>query len=90
MSAPTRTIWVSMISTASFNDDGSLVSVQAFLFDTSDQKYVEDKLNETNQRMRLLLEASELGTWDWNLKANVNQVNKRWCEIIGIDYEYPR
>ena len=26
--------------------------------------------------------------WDWNLKANVNQVNKRWCEIIGIDYEY--
>ncbi len=88
VSAPTRTIWVSMISTASFNDDGSLVSVQAFLFDTSDQKYVEDKLNETNQRMRLLLEASELGTWDWNLKANVNQVNKRWCEIVGIDYEY--
>ena len=88
MSVPTRTIWVSMISTASFNDNGSLFSVQAFLFDTSDQKYVEDKLNETNQRMRLLLEASELGTWDWNLKADVNQVNRRWCEIVGIDYEY--
>ena len=44
---PTRTIWVSMISTANFREDGMLYSVQAFLFDTSDQKYVEDKLNKT-------------------------------------------
>ena len=88
IATPTRTIWVSMISTASFREDGMLSSVQAFLFDTSDQKYVEDKLNKTNQRMRLLLEASELGTWDWNLAADVNQVNKRWCDIVGLEYEY--
>ncbi|WP_334019501.1 sensor domain-containing diguanylate cyclase [Alteromonas sp. S015] len=88
IATPTRTIWVSMISTASFREDGMLYSVQAFLFDTSDQKYVEDKLNKTNQRMRLLLEASELGTWDWNLAADVNQVNKRWCDIVGLEYEY--
>lgn len=88
ISTPTRTIWVSMISTANFKDDGVLFSVQAFLFDTSDQKYVEDKLNKTNMRMRLLLEASELGTWDWNLQADVNQVNKRWCDIVGLEYEY--
>ena len=86
--SPTRTIWVSMISTASFREDGTLLSVQAFLFDTSDQKFVEDKLNKTNSRMRLLLEASELGTWDWNLQADVNQVNKRWCDIVGLEYEY--
>jgi diguanylate cyclase (GGDEF)-like protein/PAS domain S-box-containing protein len=88
ISTPTRTIWVSMISTANFREDGMLYSVQAFLFDTSDQKYVEDKLNKTNQRMRLLLEASELGTWDWNLVADINQVNKRWCDIVGLEYEY--
>ncbi|CAB9495950.1 Diguanylate cyclase [Alteromonas macleodii] len=88
IATPTRTIWVSMISTASFREDGMLYSVQAFLFDTSDQKYVEDKLHKTNQRMRLLLEASELGTWDWNLAADVNQVNKRWCDIVGLEYEY--
>ena len=88
IATPTRTIWVSMISTASFREGGMLYSVQAFLFDTSDQKYVEDKLNKTNQRMRLLLEASELGTWDWNLAADVNQVNKRWCDIVGLEYEY--
>ena len=87
INAPTRTIWVSMISTANFDEDGTLATVQAFLFDTSDQKYIEDKLHDTNQRMRLLLEASELGTWDWNIKADVNQVNKRWCEIVGVDYE---
>jgi len=88
ITTPSRTIWVSMISTANFREDGALYSVQAFLFDTSDQKYVEDKLNKTNQRMRLLLEASELGTWDWNLAADINQVNKRWCDIVGIEYEY--
>lgn len=88
IATPTRTIWVSMISTASFREDGMLYSVQAFLFDTSDQKYVEDKLHKTNQRMRLLLEASELGTWDWNLAADVNQVNKRWCDIVGLEYEH--
>lgn len=88
ITTPSRTIWVSMISTANFREDGALYSVQAFLFDTSDQKYVEDKLNKTNQRMRLLLEASELGTWDWNLAADINQVNKQWCDIVGIEYEY--
>ncbi|MEW9799102.1 diguanylate cyclase [Alteromonas sp. CYL-A6] len=87
MTTASRHIWLSMLSTATFNANGDLRTIQAFLFDTSDQKYIEDRLNETNQRMRLLLEASELGTWDWNMLADVNQVNSRWGEMLGLSIE---
>ena len=84
---PSRTLWLRMISTGSFDEAGKLTSVQAFITDNTSQKYTEDKLSRTNQQMRLLLEASELGTWDWNLVADVNKVNKRWCTMLGLEYE---
>ncbi|WP_051275283.1 diguanylate cyclase [Aestuariibacter salexigens] len=82
-----KNVWLSMLSNATFNSRGNVINIQAFLFDTSEQKYIEDRLNETNQRMRLLLEASELGTWDWNITADVNQVNRKWCDMLGLSIE---
>ncbi|MDP4487154.1 MULTISPECIES: sensor domain-containing diguanylate cyclase [Pseudoalteromonas] len=88
MALDSKQIWIRMITVAHFNHDGRMTSIQAFITENTAQKYTEDKLNETNRQMRLLLEASELGTWDWNIPADINKVNKKWCDMLGIEFEY--
>ena len=44
-------------------------------------------LKELNENMSLILQASDLGTWDWNLETNYVSFDKRWCEIIGYTVE---
>ncbi len=82
-----KTYWVKLISKAFFNTDGTLDAIHAMLVDHTTNRYVEQKLTQTNQQMRLLLDASGLGTWDWYLPSDKSKVNRRWCDMIGIDYE---
>ena len=42
-----------------------------------------DTLNELNENLSLILQASDLGVWDWNLETNQVNYDKRWCEILG-------
>jgi PAS domain S-box-containing protein len=42
-----------------------------------------DTLNELNANLSLVVQASELGVWDWNLETNQVIYDKRWCEILG-------
>jgi PAS domain S-box-containing protein len=44
-------------------------------------------LKELNENLSLILQASDLGTWDWNLETNYVSFDKRWCEIIGYKVE---
>lgn len=82
-----RLFWVKLISRAFFTKDGRLDAIHAMLIDHTANRYTESKLTETNQQMRLLLDASGLGTWDWNIQSDVSKVNRRWCEMLGLDYE---
>ncbi len=42
-----------------------------------------DVLKELNANLSLVLQASDLGVWDWNLKTNQVIYDRRWCEILG-------
>ncbi len=42
-----------------------------------------DTLNELNANLSLVLQASDLGVWDWNLETNQVIYDTRWCEILG-------
>ncbi|MBJ7549901.1 diguanylate cyclase [Marinomonas ostreistagni] len=83
-----NSIWVRLLSKAFFDQTGRLQTIHAIATDHTEQQHFEKRLNDTNRQMRLLLEASELGTWDYRLDTDHTQVNKRWCDIIGVDYEF--
>lgn len=85
---PHRKIWVRLLSKAFYSDTGKLHSIQAIATDNTEHRYIEHRLNEANKQMRLLLEASELGTWDYDVLTDTTKVNHRWCDIIGVDYEF--
>ena len=45
------------------------------------------QLEETSNRLELVIEGARLGTWDWNIKTGDVVFNDRWAEIIGYTLE---
>ena len=50
---------------------------------TIEHKHSEDDLQEGEERLRFVLEGSELGFWDWQIKQNVVDRNAIWSEMLG-------
>ncbi len=38
------------------------------------------------ERLDLALEGADLGIWDWDLRDNSVQFDRRWCEMLGLDH----
>lgn len=38
-------------------------------------------------RLDLAMEGASLGIWDWDLRDNSVQFDRRWCEMLGLDHE---
>jgi PAS domain S-box-containing protein len=65
------------------------VSIGLFL-DITDRKKTEielikakEKAEESEERLKLVLEGSKLGYWDWNIETGDVQRNYRWAEMLG-------
>ncbi len=54
--------------------------------DISDRKKMEDALRDSEQRLHFVLEGSQLGFWDWNLKTGEVKRNARWAEMLGYSF----
>jgi PAS domain S-box-containing protein len=55
--------------------------------DTTERKRMEQKLRESEERLALVLEASELGYWDCDLSTNRVIRNERWASMLGYTIE---
>ncbi len=41
---------------------------------------------ELLDRLDLALEGAGLGIWDWDLRDDAVQFDRRWCEMLGLDH----
>lgn len=48
------------------------------------RKKAEEALRDSEQRLRLALEGSQDGMWDWNAVTGENRVDERWCSMLGF------
>ncbi|MCW5624636.1 MAG: PAS domain-containing protein [Burkholderiales bacterium] len=53
--------------------------------DISEQVRLRESLREREESARLVLEAADLGTWDWNPQTGALAVNARWFTMAGYD-----
>lgn len=55
--------------------------------DITEQHRTSIELNKNRKRLSQVLEASNLGTWEWNILTGEAVHNKRWAEMLGYKLE---
>jgi diguanylate cyclase (GGDEF)-like protein/PAS domain S-box-containing protein len=60
-----------------------LKKAQNSLIEVDEYRKSEAALHESEQRLQLVLKASQLGFWDWDIKNNIVTRNERWAEMLG-------
>ena len=43
-------------------------------------------LEQLAARLELAMDGASLGIWDWDLRDNSVQFDRRWCEMLGLDH----
>jgi len=66
-----------------FDADGKVVQVVGFGHDLTEIKKTGAALQESEERLRLVLEAAEIGTWDLDVASGKTTLNERYMEMLG-------
>ena len=66
-------------------DDVAIGAVVVTHHDVTERKAVEGALRESQERLRVALEATGLGPWDWDLRTNVVEFSLEWKRQLGYE-----
>ena len=64
-------------------DNGKISGVIVAVIEVTEKVEARKRIEENEQRLNIVVGASELGTWELNLKTNESTYSKRYLEIIG-------
>lgn len=67
-------------------DSGEVGSVIGVARDVSDSRKSEDALRQSEERLNMALQATNLGMWDWNLETNEVYYSPIWMSMLGYNY----
>jgi PAS domain S-box-containing protein len=79
-------LWVRVIGHAEVRD-GKTTRLYGVFQDVDERKQAERKLREQEQRLNLAVNAAQLALWDYDLARHSGFVNRRWTQMLGLDYE---
>ena len=82
-----RHVWVSDTTIIKMDTDDGVPLLFGYLIDITERKELEIKLETERNRLQLLLDATRLGTWEWNPQSNLTSFNDRWAQIFGWSRE---
>jgi PAS domain S-box-containing protein len=64
--------------------DGALRGFVKVIRDDSDRKSAEDRLRESEERLRLAAESTGLGAWEYDADSGVLRLSPRAAELFGL------
>ena len=59
------------------------------IIESRQHKLTEKAVQESEEKLRLVLNATQDGLWDWDIKTDKEYFSPRWCEIIGYTFDDP-
>ncbi|HBB35327.1 MAG TPA: hybrid sensor histidine kinase/response regulator [Cyanobacteria bacterium UBA8803] len=77
-------IWAIDAAAPWFGEDGHYKGYVGSVIDISDRKQIEVALQQNEDRLRLAIEAAQLGTWDWNLSTNELLLDEVGKTMFGL------
>jgi PAS domain S-box-containing protein len=69
------------------NDQGMLTGIHGVARDITERKAAEKALHESEQRMRLVLEGTEQGFWEFDLLSKRVNYSDNWHKILGYSHD---
>lgn len=81
-----REYWISWTHTAFLTDNG-IQSVVSYGKDITKNKVALLELEKERIRLDQIIQATQLATWEWDLKTNEVRINQRWAHIPGYTVE---
>lgn len=84
---PEKELWVMGDAHPQLLADGSVLW-HGFLTDITEQKRSEEKLLTAEQQIRLVMQASNLGLYDFNVQTGEGKYSAEYAKMLGLDQSY--
>jgi len=75
-------IWIRDYS-APDRDAQGVTRIKGYIYDITKERENELQLIEQNNRYFDIVEATQAGTWEWDILSNRIKINQRWADILG-------
>jgi PAS domain S-box-containing protein len=72
---------------ALFNADNTISGIMITVTDVTDKVEARIKIEENQEKLNIVIEASELGTWEYDIKKEESFSSDRFLEIFGFSGE---
>ncbi len=79
------TFYASMASAPVKDANGTIIECRSAVIDITEHKQMELALAESEERLKLALEASQQAVWDWNLVTGVVEWSERAKTLFGFE-----
>jgi PAS domain S-box-containing protein len=77
--------WQQWIDHAILDAGGKVVEFQAVGRDITERKQMEEELRDSEERLRLALEAGRMGVWEWDMETDALKWSKEHYTIMGLE-----
>jgi PAS domain S-box-containing protein len=67
--------------------NGEIIGIIGTIHDITVRKLAEEALVLEKQRLSSIIQGTNTGTWEWNIRTGETLFNERWAEIIGYTLE---
>jgi len=74
-----------------FDDKGHCTNLVGSVHDITERKQIEVALNESNERLKVILENNPIAIWDWDIKTDKWFATQKYYTMLGYEPEsnYP-
>ncbi|MFY7900682.1 MAG: PAS domain-containing protein, partial [Chitinophagaceae bacterium] len=78
--------WVKAIGMSEIVN-GKCVKLYGLFQDIHDAKMRQEQIEAEKQKLNNVIDGTNVGTWEWNVKTGETVFNERWANIIGYTLE---
>ena len=76
--------WATGVTSRLSDDSGQLIGFSKVFRDLTAEKEAQDRLRESEERLRVALLAARMGIWRWHLPTNTQRVDASMARLLGL------